>query len=308
MSFFTRKRKIILFSVLGFIVVIVFLILSIYGPWWRIWPAGIRFNIALNRLAISVYENPYCRLDCQLYQLGYKKEIEGAANKKRASKKLIKIILNEDENLSWRIELIKLTSRNNNPHQDMLDAWQRYIDSDSLDFSFKKHIVKYFREELDLSNYIDKLKIIAVNNYYQSNERILAIRELSSLDYIFSDFYFSLLKTEKDELIIMALLRSLGADDGRFNLDRETLFNTLDNIIRVDNYSPELRRLIVFILSDFLSYYSSVDIEKLFEKLIFSGEIDKFTRYLIVESFNQYSNKNYDLPEISASDWSDYWD
>lgn len=300
------RKKFILIS-LAFIFLLFlfyFLWMSIYGPWWKIWPQNIRTTIAINRLAISIYNNPYCHTDCYFQQSIYQQEIVKSLNKPKVLERMNKIIFNENENLNWRIGAIKIVSLSENVDTKI---FQEYLDGDLSDLEIKRTIFLNFKDRLDVENYSSYLKNLISDEYSLSREKILALKSLSDLHLSLGQFYLSILLIEKDDDVIVEILRALGSDNSRFNVDKNTLFNYLENIIRSNQSSFSSRRLALFILSDFLNNDVDGDIYKLFEKLVLSGEIDKFNRYLIIETFNNYLEEEYDLPEISEEDWAWYY-
>jgi hypothetical protein len=308
-KFFSRKKiiKVFIFS-LSFLFLFFFLWNSIYGSWWRVWPQNIRSLIALNRLAILVYEEPYCRSDCYFERYYYSEEILASLDRENFLDRLRKIILDEEENMRWRLEALKLIANYHDYESlSIMEDLQNYLDDDSGNFRIKKAIARYFQDKLYFDQYYEYYKKIVFDDSLFFLLRILALENLSSLDVSQADLYFSVLKKEKNENFKIELLRALASDQGRFDLKQKELFRLLDNIIRDSNSSFSSRRLALFILSDFLISDLDNDIYQLFEKIIFSGEIDNFTRYLAINIFNDYSFEFYSSPKISQDDWDWYY-
>jgi hypothetical protein len=308
-KFFSRKKVILFFSLgLSFLFLLFFLWNSIYGSWWRIWPQNIRSLIALNRLAVSVYEEPYCRPDCYFQRYYYIEEISASLDRDKFLDRVRRIILDEEENLRWRLELLRLVSNYENyASLSVIDDFQDYLDDPSANFEIKKAMARYFPDRLYLDQYYEYHKNILVDDSLFYSLRILSLDNLSSLDVSEADLYFSVLKKEKNEELRIELLRALASDRGRFSLNQKELFRLLDDIIRDLDSSFSSRRLALFVLSDFLVSDSDSDIYRLFEKIVFSGEIDNFTRYLAINIFNDYSLDFYAPPMISPDDWDWYY-
>jgi len=285
--FFSKKRNIWILSSILFVFLIFFLIMAIYGPWWKIWPSGIKARIALNRLAISVYNEPYCRSNCYFQRLEYKREIERALVKKRIFKKVSGIIFNESENLNWRIELLSVLSP-----PDMLLDLQEYLNNPLMNLDFQRAISLKFKGYLDTSIYLDNLKAMLLDNFKSSFEKIETLKNLSSLDYILSDFYLLVLISEYDEDLIIELLRALASDEGLLDLDQDYLFNYLENLLRSPQSSFSAKRLSLFILSDFLN--NDID-DRVHNRLSFlsrAGELDDFTRYILLDILGEDLGEN----------------
>jgi hypothetical protein len=300
-----KKYKKILFICASFLFLIIFFYLSIYGPWWKIWPQEIRGIIALNRLAISVYEDPYCRPDCYFYRSEYKEQIISSFHKKRFLKRASRLIFDESENLNWRIEVTKLLSEYDNiEDNDILIDLQNYLIFPEGNLDLKNIISLYFSSYIDIADYTDYLKLIILN--HSSNEnKSQALINLSSLNYMLADFYLEAIKKSDNSVVVEESLRALASDSSRFDVCHDDLLGLLDSVIRFSGSSFSAKRVSLFMLSEFM--YRGVDTAReFFEKIIFSGEIDDFSRYLAVDIFNNYSNNNYELPEISPDDWTWY--
>ncbi len=308
-KFFSRKKVIVFFSFsISFLFLLFFLWISIYGSWWRIWPQGIRSLIALNRLAISVHEELYCRPDCYFQRYFYIEEISASLDQDKFLDRIKEVILDEEENLRWRLELLKLISN----YEDygslsIMDDFQDYLDNPSANFEIKKAMAIYFPDSLYLDQYYEYYKKTLIDDSLFYSLRILALDNLSSLDISEADLYFSVLKKEENEDLRIELLRALASDQGRFSLKPKELFELLEDIIRDSNSSFSSRRLALFVLSDFLVSDPDSDIYRLFEKIVFSGEIDNFSRYLAINIFNDYSLDFYTPPRISQDDWDWYY-
>lgn len=313
-KFFNKFRKFI-FTTKGimissfslFFIVLFFLILSIYGPCWKIWPPNIRANIALNRLALSIYREPYCRTECYFKRLTYQAEILSFSDNEKYFSKISRIIFADTENIAWRLELLKIVSYKKDWPPAFFEKMQTYLDDDSNNLEFKKHLLFYFNNYLDLDNYInDLMEIISdISRPYQ--ERALAINNLATLNlFDFAVYLKSFLEEENDDLII-EILKIMGGNISRFSIEEEILFNFLDNILRSPNSSFTSRRLALFILADFLSAETDNSANILLEKIISAGELDKFSRYLAIDISNNYLSEKRESPYISSSDWSWYY-
>ncbi len=296
------KTSLISLSVLlGLFLVLIFLVLSIYGPWWKIWPAGIRSQIALNRLAVSIYNEPYCRTDCHLERQSYFVVLEKRLERsKKFRDKILNITLKEEENLAWRLELLALLAKN----KAGLDfgLLQKALDSDQVNLNFQSALMHHFSSNLDSSIYQARLKMIASDTSSSESERRLA---LNSLEINPEDYLNSLSQSSNDDLTL-SLLKSLAADPVRFKIDPNLLIPILENIIYSSSYYQS-KRIALFIISDLLDYSFSDSLLKCLDEVISSSSTDKFTRYLAIDIANNYQEKKYETPLIRASDWNKYY-
>jgi hypothetical protein len=318
------RRKIIFISIflIIFVLIILFLFKTIYGSWWTIYPQRVKSFISLNRLAISVYEDPWCRLDCYLERQIYQQEIVKFMENDKFTEKIKRVILNEEENLSWRLELLKVLSLVEN-REDLIifNDLQNYLNQANGNLAIKQAIAFYFSDET-LEEYLDLLKNQLADDSYSIEERKVALKNLATLDISQADFYLALLELSSEDSFNIELLRALGSDEGRFSLNKEKLFFNLEKIILSSNSSFTSRRLAIFILSDFLdNEYEKFEDENfvesrvldnlnghaLFKYLIANENTDIFSRYLLIDILNNNTETKIPLPEISSEEWGVYY-
>jgi len=306
-KFIFTTKGLIISSLALLLAILIFLIITIYGPWWRIWPQKIRANIALNRLALSVYKEPYCRSDCYFERLVYQSEILSFSDNRKYFSKISNIIFQDDESIAWRLELLKTISHKNDWPEDFFERMQDYLDNNSSNLEFKQYLLLYFINYLDLDDYINILnKIISDTSIYH-HDRALALGSLVALNsFNFESHLNSFLEEGSDDFII-EVLKILGGDLSRFTIEEKALFDFLDNIMRSTNSSFTSRRLALFILSDFINQEIEGEATALLERIVLAGELDKFSRYLAIDILNNYLSDKRELPDISQDDWSWYY-
>lgn len=338
-----NKKKIILFFILifSFSLIIVFLFKSIFGSWWTIYPQPLKSSIALNRLALTTYADPFCRQDCSLQRAPYRQEIIKSLSREKFLQKIEEIIYDEEENIFWRLELLKtLSLAKDFSNSSFFSGLQNYLGQADGNLELKRAIVLYWSDSItgdNLANYIDYLKNILADDSLSREERIMALNGLSSLNLNLADFYLGILEIGVDDSLTIELLRALGSDQGLLQLDENKVSLCLENILRSLSSSFASRRLTIFILADFLEQEKMVlsnsalennplndsiknekdlankdedpsfTIYKLFSRLISAGELDDFSRYLIIDIFNNYTSEPQPLPEISSSAWDYYY-
>lgn len=307
-KFFSKKMIIIFSSIIAILIFIIFLFLSLYGSWWKVWPKTLEATIALNRLAVLVYEQPYCHEECYLEKTIYRSSILAVINQSKFFNKLSTIVFNENENLNWRIEIMKILSMAQLPADSkFITAINTYLTTDGGNLEIKKNIIFYFKNYLNQDSNANYFKNIYMNNLYSTTDKIATLHNLSLLDSDNNDFYLSILKNENEMVIVAETLRIVGANMSKSDLDQTILVGLLENILRRSDATFTVRRLCVFILASFLENDQNTEIYKLFEKLVTSGEIDIFTRYLVIDIFNNYTSEKYELPVISQADWDYYY-
>ncbi len=285
----------------------IFVFLGIYGPWWRIWPKRLEATIALNRLAILVYKEPYCHQECYFTVKSYEESIMKVMDKEKMFYRLLNIVFDENENINWRIEVLKILSKNISPLQSVfINKLNYYLLNDRGNLELKRNIVYLFNDSLNLETFSNYLKKIFMNKNFSSDNKVLVLDNLDSIDDNDPNFYINILETETDINILNKTLRIIGSDVLYKDYDKTLLINNLENIIRNTESNFSTRRLCVFILAVFLDEKSNTEVYSLFEKMVNGGDIDIFTRYLIIDIFNNYSLEKYELPVISEEDWNLY--
>ncbi len=318
------RRKIIFISVflIIFVFIVFFFLKTIYGSWWTIYPQRVKSFISLNRLAISVYEDPWCRLDCYLERQIYQQEIVKFIKNDKFAEKIKRVILNEEGNLAWRLELLKVLSLvENREGLTIFNDLRDYLSRTDGNLAVKQAIAYYFLDE-NSEEYLDLLKNQLANDSYPTEERLTVLKNLTSLNISQADFYLALLELSSEDDFNIELLRALGADEGRFSLNQEKLFSNLEKIILSPNSSFTSRRLAIFILSDFLEnelekfedknfvesrVSDDLNAYDLFKYLIANENIDIFSRYLLVDILNNKTETKQPLPEISTEEWGVYY-
>jgi len=301
---FIKKAMYLFSGVLIFSSFLVFLVLSVYGPWWMIWPRNIESHIALNRLAMSVYEEPYCRTDCYFERESYRQAIVKRLNRPKFVNKIEKIIFNEEENLNWRLELIQILSLVKTKLE--MEKFQDYLDSPQGNLEIKKALNYYFKDALISFDYFNDLKKSVESTSVSEENRILSLKNLSSSNLSLASFYLENLGQNISEDFRLELLKALASDSGRFSLSLDELLIVLEKIIYSSNYYQS-KRVSLFILSDFLDNSKNVEVYDWLIKTIEEGDIDKFSKYLAIDIINNYLEKKYDFPLINSEEWDYYY-
>ncbi len=312
---FLVNKKMFIISGLSFLVLFLFFMaMSLYGSWWKIWPSNFRFSVALNRLAISVYSEPYCHVDCYLKRQAYQEEIKKSLNKEKLRNKVAKIIFNEEENINWRLELLNIVLNNED-----LSTWslfsdlKNYLEKEDGNLRVQNVIANHIAlAELDL-NYLKKLQVIILDKEKNMNDRLMALKMLSSKNNSLADFYLLLLDEENGDDLKVEALRALGSDEARFDLDKKIVGDKLKNIILDQNSSFTIRRLAIFVWSDFLGDDFSDDMVITFMSLISDENLDVFSKYFVFDVLqNKFPTEpellgKYVFPDISQKEWDAYY-
>ena len=313
-KFLVKKKIFVICGFSFFVLFLFFMAMSLYGSWWKIWPSGFRFNVALNRLAISVYSEPYCHVDCYLKRQVYQEEIKKSLSKEKLRNKVAKIIFAEEENINWRLELLNIVLNNED-----LSTWslfsdlKNYLEKEDGNLRVQSIIANNLAlNNLDLS-YLKKLQVIIMDKEKNIEERLTALKMLGSKSNSLADFYLLLLDEENNDDLKIEALRALGSDEARFDLDKKVVGDKLKNIILTSNSSFTTRRLAIFVWSDFLSDDFSDDMVVMFMNLISDDNLDLFSKYFVLDILqNKFPTEpglvgKYVFPEISQGEWDAYY-
>lgn len=305
--FLNKKNLLIVLYIFISFSFIVFLSFSVYGSWWKFWPKNIRSYIAINRLALSVYRNQPCRDFCYFEQLDYEREIKTNLNNKRIFNRLTKIVFNDNDNLNWRLRSLNIISQNRNDYlKEFLNQAQIYIKKDGGDYQIKESLILSFEQELDYHNYLESLKENLLRDSLNQDKITSSLIFISQFDYNYFDFYLNLLNKSEKKEVTKLILSSMGSDPNRFTWDREEYLSVLKRIFLENNQNFEVRKLVIFIISDYLTANQDDLSFKILNDFYLNEKIDKFSKFLIADILNKFSGKNYDYPNINNEEWKLY--
>mgnify|MGYP000844634992 FL=1 len=292
------------------LLVFIFLFFSFYGSWWIFWPQPIKAHLAINRLAVSIYNNPNCRDFCYFEQLGYEKAIVESLTNKGALNRLFSVIFNEEDNLRWRLKVLDIILKNDVSNSDyFLNKAQEFIKNQSGSHQIKQRLILNFKDRLDYLDYLEEIKNKLLNADLSLSEAEESLSFLFLLDAVDLDFVLNFLSQANDRSLIKNIILKINNNKEKILLkDNSYLkyFNFLqETFLNFNSY--DLRSLVVFSLSDFVLGDAGEDSLKLLEKLYLQEECDKFSKFLIANILNSYSEKEYVYPEIDKLEWGNYY-
>ncbi|MFA4942504.1 MAG: hypothetical protein WC564_02595 [Patescibacteria group bacterium] len=297
------RHKLIIIAVLSSLLLIFSIFYGVvYGKLWLWFPARIKAEIALNRLGVSSYNNPICHETCFYERQLYKKVIAANLDQKRISERVKRLILAEDNNLVFRLELVDSWSHQNN--LPFPDYFSNYL-VDGLESSVQEKIRELFGVD-DLS--VEEL----VNNFSvtsSSSEQLDILRSLQEKsDSSLSSFYLDLIISHPDVDVKNGALSALS------NLSPSVDYITPDFLLKIkkmildQNLNKYLRKELILLLGDYLSVQEDLVLKILSEAYEDKVAVDNFSRLFIADTLNRFSVNNYVKPEISVSEWQDYRD
>lgn len=304
-----RWKKIILFLIL-FLIPFFFILFSLYGSLWVLWPQNIKASIAINRLALSIYNNPDCRDFCYFEQLNYEKVISKSLNNKKISKHLFKVIFNEEDNLNWRLRVLEIILKNEISDLDyFLSRSQEFINNQDVSDQIKQKLILNFKTDLDYQQYLDHLKLKISKQEIKGLELEESLSFLLALNELDFSLLLEILNKSNDVSLTKHLILKTNSNNYYSTLNKNEQQKYLEKLeevfLKFNNY--DLRSLIIFSSSDFLSEASQDDYLNLLQNLYSQENCDQFSKFLIADILNSHLEGDYEYPEIEPADWENYY-
>ncbi len=274
----------------------------IYGRLWLALPDGIKADIAINRLGVSSYNDLVCHESCFYERQVYKQVIAANLEKEKIAARVESLILAEDNNLRFRLELLDALSFKDGLR--LPDYLGNYLASGEEEAVKEKIREVFGLDRASSVELIDRLK-----NSSSTAERIDLLDSLrEKSDSSLAGFYLDLVINESDLKIKNGALLALSnlvpssdyVSDDFLSKIRRTIFDPATN--------QYLRKELILLLGDYLSIQEKIVNQLLVD--IYSDEavIDKFSRLFAAGILNRLSANSYAEPEISSSEWQAYRD
>jgi hypothetical protein len=301
-EFFSNNKKNIILFFSIFVFLLLFINLSVFGPWWRIWPKSVSARIAMDRLALSVYENPYCRDVCYFEQLSYEEEILDSLDKEKVYNNLSKAIFNEEDNIDWRLRAVDLIAKKDNFKfsNEFIKSSQEYIDLKDINNEVRESLILNFSDYLNISSYVKEMSQKIESSTISTKEGESFFRVLSSVD---SDFDLNFLKDLEGFKLNKDFISFIIRNENTFYSDVSDYFNFLESQFFKNIKDPEIKNIIIFEISEYLDSENGEIAFNFLEGLYLDEEVDIFSKYVIAD----ISSGSLELPEIGESDWDRYY-
>lgn len=302
LKFFLRYKRWLVVALVFSLVVFGLLYGIFFGRLWLKFPEKFKVNIALNRLGVSSYQYPVCHETCFYERQLYEQVIAGGLKDKSISDRVRTLILAEDNNLIFRLELINALSLQNNP--ELPDYLQEYLRS-GVENKIKDKIRELFG--------VDKFSVSELENRFvnssSTEDRLVILNSLQKKsDSALAGFYLDLIVGDPDLKIKSAALAALSNLLPSENYVDKAFLQKIKNLIFNPNTNKYLRKEIILLLGEYLPIQEESVTEILVEVCADDAGIDKFSRLFAVDILNRLSANTYLKPEISASEWQEYRD
>ena len=298
-AFGSRYKLLIIIILSSLIIVFSVFYGVVYGRLWLKFPDKIKARIALNRLAVSSYNYPICHETCFYERQLYKQIIASNLDRVEISQRIEQLILAEDNNLVFRLELLEALSA-----QPIPDYLSEYLASG---------------EELKVQEKIKELFVVEpasadelMNRFLISSVAADQIDILNSLqarsDSTLADFYLGIIINNPDLKIKNSALAALSNLLPSETYVTDDFLAKIKDLIFASGTDKYLRKEIILLLGEYLPVQEKIATEILTAAYSDETAVDKFSRLFAVDILNRSSANNYTPPEISASEWQEYRD
>jgi len=292
-----RWRRIVIISGAGLL--LAFLLLCFWLKYWYVLaPFNLRTRLAIDKLALSCYNQPVCHEDCFLERERYRQIIVTAWREPRWQEDTVSRLINENENECLRLELAELWAE-----EYPVGSWPKklndYLTTADGGVLERMRLSKKL-EYLDGGLEKELMAFIADQNNIIS-ERYEALQLLSQNPNPSQiDFYFQLWQIDPSLKIKEQALIALSGMGGQSDvLAGDRLLKFLD-FLHQPSADIYLKKTVVFLLSDYLT------VENVRSGLteIFSDKaVDKFTRTFLADILDIAEGLR---PVVSAAEWQEY--
>ena len=223
---------------------------------------------------------------------------------------MTRLIFNENDNLSWRLRALDIVLKSEiSDLSYFLDKSQEFINNRDGSYQIKQKLILNFKTELDYFDYLDELKFELLNDNLDQLKAKDSLSFLFLLDEFDFDLVFEILNKSSNISLLKNIILKINSNDYYLLLDNDYRLKYLklleEIFFKFDDY--DLRSLIIFSLTDFLSEDFENDYLILLQRLYVHESCDRFSKFLIADILNSHSDKNYAYPEIDQAEWADYY-
>lgn len=272
------------------------------GNAWLSLPLKLRAKVAYAKLAASAYREPSCHEHCLIERQSYK-QIIAAASSSSLRDKLERTIINEDENQSLRIELIRSLALSD--PMVMPDYIKAYLESDIGDSEIKQTIIEEFAPSENPS-VIGGLKNIIEDQNQTEASRLQAFQTLAvASGESYAPFFLKILENDSSlKMRDRAISILSNFEHPEYWLDKKS-FESLVGILNNPETDNHLRRHLAMLLSEYFNINQG-GLEKVYIIALQNENVDKFTKAYLAEFMNHRASGKYEVPDISPAEWSAY--
>ncbi|MFZ4632326.1 MAG: hypothetical protein ACOYL8_03965 [Patescibacteria group bacterium] len=265
-------------------------------------------EIALAELNKSFQEELVCHEEC--YVLRQTKEKIVVADLKNNSKKLLKLInnywLDEKTSLEFKKELIRIYFLAYGADKAP-DIIKEYLSLENPNQELLSEILVTFNLDLVSS---EKLSVSLDNKMVSaatSSEKIVILKTLAKLDSdILIDKYISLLSSGESLELKREAVKNISAIREKSTYFSLEQLNIIKALIMSSGIELSLRRDLVLLVGDYFLVYP-LESAELWREIYKNESLDSISRLFSADNLNHLSDDKLILPEVSASEWDEYY-
>jgi len=235
-----------------------------------------REDIVLAKLRNSYHFELSCHENCRLNR---EKEINKLIDllkqeNKKAEEKIKNIILNKEEEIEFKRELIKILGK----------------------VYGRENIPEYLKLYLEDTTAETTLQATIINSFtIEKNE------ELST------KYYFNLIDREVDLNLKLESINALSNIQNKKNSFSKAQIELIGKIILNQKTNNKLRASLIFLLNDFYPLFP-IEAQKILKQIYNDKDIDKISKIFATDILNRYlKNNKLTAPEASHEEWSNYY-
>ncbi len=274
LSYFSKRKKIIIFSALLVIAYLSFTFLSFRSAAWQ-----------LKKLKNSWANNKICHASCAEERKQTEQIIVSVLQEKPKSdlSNLIKEeFLDQKNKLAFRIELVRLLA---------------------LAFGSDKapqYVLDYLSSPFALS----KIKVAILNYFNQSSFPVTAD---SSTDNSPLAYYFQILQNSNDNSLRETAIYNISNYSDKGMAFSRSQLTIIKNIILDSQTKDHLRSSLIMMLADYYPFFPQETKAILESVYALAGQETIVSRLFAADTLNHLANTNLKLPEPSEAQWSEYY-
>lgn len=120
-------------------------------------------------------------------------------------------------------------------------------------------------------------------------------------------YYYGLVADDRDMEVRLAAIRAIGATDEKSSLFHETQLDDMSRLILDSETDKHLRQSLVLLSGDYYPLFpeKTKDMLIAFYRNDISG--DSISRAFAADILNRLGGEDFSIPEISASEWDEYY-
>jgi len=294
-----RQATVLVLSTLG-IIIALYLTISLVSI--------SQSEIALSELEKSVTHETICHEKCVAWRQARENIV--LSDLKRGSKRISRRILtdwqNTEKSIEYKKEIIKILaltySENNQPNYI-----NDYLSNPKAEQALVFEILSEFKIDASASDKLNRLLNDQIINATSTQEKISILKTMSVVSGPSEiESYFMILNSGDETVLKREALKNIS------NIREKSLVFTLDQLKTIQNLiqnletDPRLRQELVLLIGDYYLVFPEESIV-LWQSVFANSSLDNISRAFSVDNLNHLAGLNLTPPEISPTEWAEYY-